>query len=172
MSVYVLTLEKSTETTVLSIHMTEKAAKVAAAEFVGTGEYKKKQSVKDSEKKLLFQSADAKLVMSSVAFEMPVQEQTSGKSKKVKKDPNAPKKGLSAFMLFSRDKRTELKAAKPEVTFAEMGKLLGLAWKELSDKQREVYVKMAEEDKVRYTSDLETYVSASVAPSVVPSVAA
>jgi hypothetical protein len=167
MSVYVLTIEKSTETTVLSIHTTEKAAKAAATEFVAAGgEYKKKQSAKDSEKKLLFQSADAKVVMSTVAFEMPVQEQVGGKAKKAKKDPNAPKKGLSAFMLFSRDKRAELKAANPEVTFAEMGKLLGQAWSALPEAQREVYAKKAEEDKARYTSDLETYASASVAPSV------
>ncbi len=167
MSVYVLTLEKSNETTVLSIHTTEKAAKVAANEFVAEGEYKKKQSAKDAVRKVLFQSADAKVVMSNVPFEMPVQEQVGGKVKKAKRDPNAPKKGLSAFMLFSRDKRVELKAAKPEVTFSEMGKLLGLAWKELSEKQRAVYTKKAEEDKLRYTSDLETYTSTSVTPSVV-----
>ncbi len=34
-----------------------------------------------------------------------------------KKDPNAPKRSLSAFMLFSQEKRATVKAENPDATF-------------------------------------------------------
>jgi hypothetical protein len=79
-------------------------------------------------------------------------------SKKGKKDPNAPKRGLSAFMLFSQDKRASVKEENPDATFGtpfystfspmsnqdnsvnsgQLGKLLGEAWKNLSEKEKAV----------------------------------
>jgi hypothetical protein len=41
--------------------------------------------------------------------------------KGAKKDPNAPKRALSAFMLFSQDKRQKVKEENPDASF---GKLL------------------------------------------------
>lgn len=59
-------------------------------------------------------------------------------AKKAKKDPNAPKKALSAFMIFSQENRQNIKDQNPKATFGEMGKLLGAAWKELDEKAKEV----------------------------------
>jgi hypothetical protein len=39
------------------------------------------------------------------------------KKKRTKKDPSAPKRGLSAYMFFSQDQRTTVKEENPEATF-------------------------------------------------------
>ncbi|KAJ3301687.1 Non-histone chromosomal protein 6 [Kappamyces sp. JEL0829] len=39
------------------------------------------------------------------------------KAARAKKDPNAPKKGLSAFMIFSQENRNKIKEENPEATF-------------------------------------------------------
>jgi hypothetical protein len=41
----------------------------------------------------------------------------SDTKKKAKKDPNAPKRALSAFMLFSQEKRASVKKENPDATF-------------------------------------------------------
>ena len=49
-----------------------------------------------------------------------------------KKDPNAPKAGLSGFMFFSQAQRESVKADNPGIAFGEIGKVLGERWKALS----------------------------------------
>jgi hypothetical protein len=44
---------------------------------------------------------------------------------KLKKDPNAPKKGLSAFLFFSKSARSRLKEQFPESKPTDISKLLG-----------------------------------------------
>ena len=83
-------------------------------------------------------------------------ENASG-SKKKKKDPNAPKKPKSSFMYFSNAKRAEVKAANPEASFGDIGKLLGNEWKQLSNDAKTEYEKLAEADKVRYQKEMENY---------------
>lgn len=47
--------------------------------------------------------------------------------KRMKRDPKATR-APSAYMLFSKAKRAEIKAAHPDADFAEMGRLIGAAW--------------------------------------------
>lgn len=74
---------------------------------------------------------------------------------KKKKDPNAPKKPLSAFVLFSADRRVEIKKENPEITFVEMSKKLGEDWKAISSKEKEKYIKKAEEAKEKYKEEMK-----------------
>jgi hypothetical protein len=71
-----------------------------------------------------------------------------------KKDPNAPKRPLSAYMFFSQDWRERIKAENPDAGFGmslffkrsltelrvyntgEVGKLLGKKWKCLEDEDK------------------------------------
>lgn len=43
-----------------------------------------------------------------------------GRKSRSKKDPNAPKKGLSAYMFFSQDWRERVKAENPDASFGEL----------------------------------------------------
>eukprot|EP00529_Nitzschia_sp_RCC80_P014404 CAMPEP_0113454940 /NCGR_PEP_ID=MMETSP0014_2-20120614/8121_1 /TAXON_ID=2857 /ORGANISM="Nitzschia sp." /LENGTH=754 /DNA_ID=CAMNT_0000346359 /DNA_START=65 /DNA_END=2329 /DNA_ORIENTATION=- /assembly_acc=CAM_ASM_000159 len=79
------------------------------------------------------------------------------KKKKAKKDPNAPKKALSAFMMFSIENRPKIKEANPEATFGEMGKLIGEAYKNISDEERARLNKKVEQDKERYAKEMANY---------------
>merc|ERR1711894_460982 len=44
------------------------------------------------------------------------------------KDPNAPKKPLSAYFLFSQDERLKVKAEFPDFSITEVAKELGRRW--------------------------------------------
>lgn len=58
-----------------------------------------------------------------------------------------PKRAMSAYMFFVKDNRGKLQDA--DLNFAEIGKALGLAWRNASATARTKYMKMAEEDKAR-----------------------
>jgi hypothetical protein len=80
---------------------------------------------------------------------------------KKKKDPNAPKRALSAFMLFSQEKRNQIKTDNPEATFGQIGKLLGDAWKSASDDDKAPFLAKAEKEKEKYVEAMKKYKSAA-----------
>lgn len=59
-----------------------------------------------------------------------------------------PKKALSAYMFFSQAKRKEVKEENPDASFGEIGKMLGAAWKEVSDADKKPFEDQAKADKV------------------------
>ncbi|EGO52857.1 hypothetical protein GE21DRAFT_1005 [Neurospora crassa] len=84
---------------------------------------------------------------------------TTGKVEKrrAKKDPNAPKRGLSAYMFFANEQRENVREENPGVSFGQVGKILGERWKALSDKQRAPYEAKAAADKKRYEDEKQAY---------------
>lgn len=70
------------------------------------------------------------------------------KKKKVKRPANA-------FAFFTKKKRGSIKKANPDATFGEMASLVGSAWKALSKDEKEPFVKLAEEAKVRHKAQCE-----------------
>ena len=52
--------------------------------------------------------------------------------KKQKKDPNAPKKPMTAFMLFSQDARAKVMKDLPELKFGDVSREVGKRWKDAS----------------------------------------
>lgn len=79
------------------------------------------------------------------------------KRKKAAKDPNEPKRPLSAFFLFSNDKRAEVKAANPESSIGEVGKKLGELWRDLGDDRKRVFEDAAKREKDRYARAMEAF---------------
>ena len=49
-----------------------------------------------------------------------------------KKDPNAPKRALSAYMFFANENRDIVRSENPDITFGQVGKKLGEKWKALT----------------------------------------
>jgi len=80
-----------------------------------------------------------------------------GKTEKRKKDPNAPKRGLSAYMFFANDNRDKVREENPGIKFGEVGKILGEKWKELTDKDKKPFEDRAKIDKERYEAEKRTY---------------
>jgi len=81
---------------------------------------------------------------------------TRGVEKK-KKDPNAPKRGLSAYMFFANEQRENVRDENPGISFGQVGKVLGDRWKALDEKQRIPYEKKAQTDKKRYEDEKAKY---------------
>ncbi|KAF2107885.1 high mobility group box domain-containing protein [Lophiotrema nucula] len=103
---------------------------------------------------------------------MPKETKTRGKGKatkadsgKKKKDPNAPKRGLSAYMFFANEQRDKVREDNPGIKFGEVGKLLGEKWKSLSEKQRTPYESKAATDKKRYEEEKAAYAVSLVSAS-------
>ncbi|GAM88026.1 hypothetical protein ANO11243_060550 [Dothideomycetidae sp. 11243] len=76
---------------------------------------------------------------------------------KRKKDPNAPKRGLSAYMFFANEQRDKVREDNPGIKFGEVGKILGDKWKQLTDKQKAPYEAKAAADKKRYEDQKAAY---------------
>eukprot|EP01025_Chloroclados_australasicus_P058477 TRINITY_DN7346_c0_g3_i1.p1 TRINITY_DN7346_c0_g3~~TRINITY_DN7346_c0_g3_i1.p1 ORF type:complete len:212 (-),score=70.78 TRINITY_DN7346_c0_g3_i1:221-856(-) len=86
-----------------------------------------------------------------------------GKGKKrAKKDKNAPKRGLSAYMMYSNEKRNEVKEKFPDLGFTEIPKKIAEMWKGLSAEEKQPYEDMAAKDKKRYEREMEAYTANKV----------
>ncbi|GAB68243.1 high mobility group protein [Plasmodium cynomolgi strain B] len=81
------------------------------------------------------------------------------KRRKNKKDPHAPKRSLSAYMFFAKEKRAEIISRDPDLSkdVATVGKMIGEAWNKLDELEKAPYEKKAQEDKVRYEREKVEY---------------
>lgn len=53
------------------------------------------------------------------------------------KDPNAPKRPASSYILFQNEVRKELKERHPDLSNADLLSLISEQWKSMSDEQKE-----------------------------------
>eukprot|EP00039_Didymoeca_costata_P017955 m.331504 g.331504 ORF g.331504 m.331504 type:complete len:127 (+) comp16746_c0_seq1:159-539(+) len=81
----------------------------------------------------------------------------AAKKQRKKKDPNAPKRGMSAFMIYANEVRAEVKEDHPGIGFGELGKKLGELWRGLSDSEKKPYQNKAAKDKERYMAEKAAY---------------
>jgi len=89
---------------------------------------------------------------------MPKEVKAKGERKKrAKKDPNAPKRGLSAYMFFAQENRDSVRNENPDITFGQIGKILGERWKNMNDKDKQQYEAKATKDKERYEAEKRAY---------------
>eukprot|EP00668_Euglena_longa_P038193 GGOE01049181.1.p1 GENE.GGOE01049181.1~~GGOE01049181.1.p1 ORF type:complete len:247 (+),score=59.07 GGOE01049181.1:46-786(+) len=83
--------------------------------------------------------------------------ETKGKrGKKKEKDPNAPKRALSAYMLFSTSEGPKIREtvkADPKSAMAKIAE----AWKNVDQATKQKFEKLAVEDKKRYDKEVALY---------------
>lgn len=96
--------------------------------------------------------SEGELDLSAAAKKMLKPNPASSRKKK-----RGPKRASSAYMFFVKECRPNLKADNPTFSFPDMGKLMGATWKAMSDKARAPFVKLSEEDKIRYAADVKKY---------------
>lgn len=85
------------------------------------------------------------------------------KKVKPKKDPNAPKKAMTSFMLYSTAIRPDVKEENPDLGFGEIAKLIGKKFRELSEEEKKQWNQKAEQDKFRYRDEVTAYKKKQVA---------
>lgn len=78
-----------------------------------------------------------------------------------------PKKPRTAYILYNTEKRQEVISKNPNLKNPEIVKTLAEMWRGLSPKQKEPFLKMAEEDKQRYAKELAEF-SISNKSEVIP----
>ena len=88
--------------------------------------------------------------------------EVGGRRKKKKKDPNAPKRPLSAFFLFCADERPNVKAKFPQYSVGETAKELGERWSKVSADLKAQYEAKASQEKQRYERESEDYKNKSI----------
>merc|ERR1711902_251760 len=73
------------------------------------------------------------------------------------KDPNAPKKPLSAYFLFSQEERLKVKAENPDYSITEVAKELGKRWATLNPDIKTVYEQRYQDARRVYEQELNNY---------------
>jgi len=81
----------------------------------------------------------------------------SAKRTKKKKDPNAPKRSMSAFFWYSQDERPKVRAANPEFNVGDVAKELGRRWADAGPELKGKYEALAEKDRARYGNAKREY---------------
>eukprot|EP01125_Pyxidicula_operculata_P020498 TRINITY_DN7592_c0_g1_i1.p1 TRINITY_DN7592_c0_g1~~TRINITY_DN7592_c0_g1_i1.p1 ORF type:complete len:207 (+),score=38.20 TRINITY_DN7592_c0_g1_i1:91-711(+) len=98
----------------------------------------------------------------------PVFETKEGKSKEKvkvskikvasqKRDPSAPKRAKTAWIIYSNDKRYEIKQKNPDATLPRIMELVSMAWKEIGADEKKIYEEKAMEEKRRYAKEYAEY---------------
>jgi hypothetical protein len=100
--------------------------------------------------------ADKLRYQQEMATYVPMDEE-GGRKKKAKKDPNAPKRNMSAYFLYSVHARPQVKTDNPDASFGDIARLISKQFKALSDKERKKWDKKAVEDKERYQREMAAY---------------
>ena len=83
--------------------------------------------------------------------------EVGGGRKRQKKDPNAPKRPLSAFFLFCHDERPAVKEAHPTYSVGDVAKDLGEKWNKIAPEVKQKYEAKAQIEKGRYEKDMANY---------------
>mmetsp|Transcript_4849 Transcript_4849/g.9269 ORF Transcript_4849/g.9269 Transcript_4849/m.9269 type:complete len:328 (-) Transcript_4849:114-1097(-) len=78
--------------------------------------------------------------------------------KRPARDPNAPKRNMSAYLLYQNAMRDQFKAMNPGMTFGQLAKYTSAMYSELPPSEKEAWVARAEADKARYLHELAGYV--------------
>lgn len=94
---------------------------------------------------------------------VPVGQDSSGrKSRKKRKDPNAPKRATNAYMIFCKERRAALKEEHPELQFGKLGARLGEMWRLMSPEEKRPFENRATGDRDRYKAEMGSYQSANM----------
>ena len=77
--------------------------------------------------------------------------------KKAAKDPNAPKRPLSSYMIFAGETRASVVAENPGFSIGEVGKALGAKWKAFSAEEKAPFEAKARDAKAKYEEAMKAY---------------
>ena len=73
------------------------------------------------------------------------------------KDPNAPKKPLSAYFLFSQEERLKVKAEFPDYSITEVAKELGRRWATIDPALKQSYEQRYQDSRRQYEQAMAAY---------------
>lgn len=74
------------------------------------------------------------------------------------RDPHAPKRNLSAYLLYQNAMRNQFKADNPGMTFGQLSKYTSHMYKALTPEEKAEWDQKAMEDKERFDAEMKVYV--------------
>jgi hypothetical protein len=74
-----------------------------------------------------------------------------------KRDPNYPKRAKTAYIYFCLDRRPEIKIQNKNLKMTQIASKLGEKWRNLSPKERLIYIEKSEDDRKRYNQEMDQY---------------
>lgn len=74
---------------------------------------------------------------------------------------NAPKKAMTAYMLFSHSVRSEILEENPDIEISEIMKEQAIRWKALSEKDRKPWIEKGLTEKKKYETKVARYMKTS-----------
>mmetsp|Transcript_40220 Transcript_40220/g.78617 ORF Transcript_40220/g.78617 Transcript_40220/m.78617 type:complete len:352 (-) Transcript_40220:71-1126(-) len=74
------------------------------------------------------------------------------------RDPNAPKRNMSAYLLYQNAMREQFKNQNPGMTFGQLAKYTSAMYAEMQPEEKQAWSARAVADKERYLHELSTYV--------------
>jgi len=77
--------------------------------------------------------------------------------KRSQRDPNAPKRPMSAFLAYSHSKRAEVKAENPGMNNAEISRLLSQIWKDAPEEEKKEHIEKEYELRQKYLSEIKVW---------------
>ncbi|XP_054823545.1 high mobility group B protein 6 [Prosopis cineraria] len=107
--------------------------------------------------KLLEEEQKQKTAMELLEQYMQFKQETEKESKKSRKekDPLKPKHPVSAFILYTNDRRAAILADNKSIL--EVSKIVGDEWKNLTEDQKRPYEEIAKKNREKYIQDMEAY---------------
>jgi hypothetical protein len=82
----------------------------------------------------------------------------AGKGGKASRDPNAPKKNMSAYLMYQNTMRESFRTENPGMTFGQLAKFTSAMYKSLTPEEKERWEEAARQDKARYEAEMANYV--------------
>ena len=83
---------------------------------------------------------------------------SSSPARRPARDPAAPKRNMSAYLLYQNAMRDTFKQQNPGMTFGQLSKYTSAMYAEMPPAEKEAWNQRAEADKARYLHELSTYV--------------
>ena len=77
---------------------------------------------------------------------------------KPEKDINAPKRNMSAYLLYQNAMREQFKRENPGMTFGQLAKYTSHMYKNLTPEEKATWEARAHQDKARYEAEIAAYV--------------
>lgn len=75
-----------------------------------------------------------------------------------KKDPNRPKRAMSAYTFYMQQMHAIIRAKNPGMSMTEVTRNVGQQWTAMADADKVSYVNMAQKDKARHDAEMVNYV--------------
>ena len=82
----------------------------------------------------------------------------TGRRGKPEKDINAPKRNMSAYLLYQNSNRERFKMENPGMTFGQLAKYTSHMYKNLTAEEKATWEARAQQDKARYDAEITAYV--------------